>query len=166
MSFERTFTWEDASVWRSGHGLTGLQCLERVVSGEFPQPAMGRLMDIRLAEVSKGRAVFVSSPSDFHYNPMGVVHGGFAATILDSAMGCAVHSTLDAGDAYTTLELKVSYVRGLNARSGTVRAIGHTVSVGRRVAFAEATLHDAGGRLCATATSTLLVFDLEPVAGA
>ncbi|MEO8678312.1 MAG: PaaI family thioesterase [Vicinamibacterales bacterium] len=157
MSFERTFTWEDASVWRSEHGLTGLQCLARVVSGEFPQPAMGRLMDIRLAEVSKGRAVFVSSPADFHYNPMGVVHGGFAATILDSAMGCAVHTTLAAGDAYTTLELKVNYVRALTSEAGEVRCTGTVLNVGRTIAIAEGKLEGADGKLYGVATCTCLI---------
>ena len=90
------------------------------------------------------------------------VHGGYAATLLDSACGIAVHSQLSPGRSHSTLELKVSYLRGLTAGSGTVRAVGRVTSLGRRVAFAEATLHDGAGRLCATETSTLLVFDVEP----
>lgn len=157
MSFERTFTWEDGAVWRSAHDLAGLECLERVISGEFPQPAMGRLMDIRLAEVSTGRAVFVSSPSDFHYNPHGVVHGGFAATILDSAMGCAVHTTLEAGEVYTTLELKVNYVRPLTIETGEVRCTGTVLNVGRTIALAEGRIEGADGKLYGFGTSTCLV---------
>ena len=113
-------------------------------------------------EIQRGQVVLTGEPDRSVYNPMGSVHGGYAATLLDSACGLAVHSELDAGKGHTTLELKISYQRGLGERSGTVRAVGRTVSVGRRVAFAEATLHDGEGRLCATATSTLLVFDLEP----
>lgn len=93
---------------------------------------------------------------------MGSVHGGYAATLLDSACGIAVHSTLGPNRGHTTLELKVSYLRGLSEHSGTVRATGRVVSAGQRVAFADAMLHDGEGRLCATATSTLLVFDVEP----
>mgnify|MGYP003526798211 FL=1 len=102
----------------------------------------------------------------YQYNPLGAVHGGYAATLLDSACGIATHSSLGPSRGHTTLELKVSYLRGLSEDSGTVRATGRVVSVGRRVAFAEATLHDGAGRLCATASSTLLVFDVEPGRGA
>ena len=105
--------------------------------------------------------MFEGAPDRSVYNPLGAVHGGYAATLLDSACGIAVHSALGANRGHTTLELKISYLRGLSDRSGTVRATGRAVSVGRRVAFADATLHDGEGRLCATATSTLLVFDVE-----
>lgn len=154
---ERTFTWEDASIWRTARELTGLECLQRAVAGEFPQPAMGRLMDIRLVEVDKGRAVFVSTPADYHYNPMGVVHGGFAATILDSAMGCAVHTTLDAGDTYTTLELKVNYVRALTVETGELRCTGTVLNAGRTIAVAEGRLEGADGKLYGSATCTCLI---------
>ena len=105
--------------------------------------------------------VFEGAPDRSVYNPLGAVHGGYAATLLDSACGIAVHSQLGANRGHTTLELKVSYLRGLSERSGTVRATGRVVSAGRRVAFAEATLHDGDGQLCATATATLLVFAAE-----
>lgn len=121
------------------------------------QPPMGEKMGVSLIEVDYGLAVFEGTPDRSVYNPIGSVHGGYAATILDSACGIAAHSSLAPGQGYTTLELKISFVRGLTERSGRVRAVGRIVSVGRRVAFAEATLHDAEGRLCATATSTLLV---------
>ncbi|HEV2364112.1 MAG TPA: PaaI family thioesterase [Caulobacteraceae bacterium] len=106
--------------------------------------------------------VFEGTPDRSDYNPLGSVHGGYAATLLDSACGIAVHSQLQPNRGHTTLELKVSYLRGLSDRSGTVRSTGRVLSMGRRVAFAEATLHDGDGRLCATATSTLLLFDVEP----
>jgi uncharacterized protein (TIGR00369 family) len=107
-------------------------------------------------------AVFEGEPGRSVYNPIGSVHGGYAATLLDSACGCAVHSRLSADQGYTTLELKVSYHRPLSDQSGLVRAEGRVLSIGRRAAFAEAKLIDAQGRLCASATSTLLVFDRKP----
>jgi uncharacterized protein (TIGR00369 family) len=138
----------------------GLQQLSAMLTGGLQAP-IGEKLGFHLVEVERGRAVFDATPDPSVYNPFGSVHGGYAATLLDSACGIAVHSQLEANRGHTTLELKVSYLRGLDGRSGTVRATGRTLSVGRRVAFAEATLHDSEGRLCATATSTLLVFDLE-----
>ena len=138
----------------------GLEQLSAMLTGDLRAP-IGEKLGFQLVEVQRGRAVFEATPDPSVYNPFGAVHGGYAATVLDSACGIAVHSQLEANRGHTTLELKVSYVRGLNARSGRIRAIGHALSVGRRVAFAEATLQDEEGRLCATATSTLLVFDLD-----
>lgn len=139
----------------------GFQQLVAMLKGDLRAP-MGDKLGFTLVEIARGRVVFEGTPDRGVYNPLGVVHGGYAATLLDSACGVAVHSQLGANRGHTTLELKVSYQRGLTEASGTVRATGRTVSVGRRVAFAEATLHDGEGRLCATATSTLLVFDVEP----
>ena len=143
----------------------GLQQLSAMLTGELRAP-IGEKLGFHLVEVERGRAVFEATPDPGVYNPFGAVHGGYAATVLDSACGIAVHSQLGANRGHTTLELKVSYVKGLNAQSGKIRATGRTISVGRRVAFAEATLHDGEGRLCATATSTLLVFDLDSSATA
>lgn len=123
---------------------------------------MGDTLNFHLVEVDRGMAVFEGTPDGRVYNPLGAVHGGYAATLLDSACGIATHTVMEPGRGQTTLELKVSYLRGLSAESGTVRATGRVISCGRRVAFAEAELHDGAGRLCATATSTLLVFDVEP----
>jgi uncharacterized protein (TIGR00369 family) len=139
----------------------GFQQLGAMLSGELKVP-IGEKLGFTLVELERGRAVFEATPDRSVYNPLGAVHGGYAATLLDSACGIAVHSQLEANRAHTTLELKVSYLRGLSDRSGTVRATGRVLSLGRRVAFAEATLHDGEGRLCATATSTLLLFDVEP----
>jgi uncharacterized protein (TIGR00369 family) len=140
--------------------LDGLQQIRAMLSGSRKAP-MGETLGFELVAVDRGHAVFEGTPDRRVYNPLGVVHGGYAATLLDSACGIAVHSQLDAGRGHSTLELKVSYIRGLNDASGKVRAVGRVASMGRRVAFAEATLHDGAGRLCATATPTLLVFDLE-----
>lgn len=158
MKRERTFDWEDPTpLWERVAGLSGLECLRLVIAGELPQPPMARLMDIRLVEVDNGQAVFASTPGEYHYNPLGSVHGGFGATLLDSAMGCSVHSTLAAGDAYTTLELKINFLRPLTHATGEVRGIGKIVHAGRTTALAEARIEDASGKIYAFATSTCLI---------
>ena len=139
----------------------GLAQLEAMIAGGLKAP-IGQTLGFELVEVERGKVVFEGKPDRSVYNPLGAVHGGYAATLLDSACGIATHSTLGPGRGHTTLELKVSYLRGLSEDSGTVRATGRVLSSGRRVTFAEAELHDGDGRLCATATSTLLVFDVEP----
>jgi uncharacterized protein (TIGR00369 family) len=143
--------------------LSGIDQLRALMAAGTPPP-IGVTMGFTLVEIDEGRAVFRGDPDRSVYNPIGSVHGGYAATLLDSACGCAVHSRLTATQGYTTLELKVAYHRALADTSGPVRAEGRVLSIGRRAAFAEATLLDAQGRLCASATSTLLVFDLPPPA--
>lgn len=128
-------------------------------------PPIGDTLEFALVELERGRVVFEGSPSRKVFNPIGSVHGGYAATLLDSACGCAVHSSLPAGQGYTTLELKVSYHRALTDTSGPVRAEGKIISIGRRVGFSEARLIDAQGRLCASATSTLLIFPVGASTG-
>jgi len=137
-------------------GLTGLDQL-RALMASGRRPGISDALDFSLTEVVAGRAVFEGTPGPHAYNPIGMVHGGYAATLLDSACGCAVHSRLAAGQTYTTLELKVAYHKALTSQSGPLRAEGQVLSMGRRVAFAEAKLVDAGGRLHASATSTLLL---------
>ena len=136
--------------------LSGIDQLRAMIASDA-QPPIGRTLDFSLVEVEEGRAVFEGTPDGRVYNPIGSVHGGYAATLLDSACGVAVHSKLAPGQAYTTLELKVSYLRGMTVDTGPVRAEGVVLNMGRRVAFAEAKLTDAAGKLLATATSTLLV---------
>jgi uncharacterized protein (TIGR00369 family) len=140
---------------------SGLEQLRGWIEGGR-QPAIGETMQFSLVEVSQGRAVFAATPGAHAYNPIGSVHGGYAATLLDSACGCAVHSALTAEQAYTTLELKIAYHRALSATTGPVRAEGKVVSIGKRVAFAEARITDEAGCLYASATSTLLVFERTP----
>lgn len=140
--------------------LDGLGQIRAMMASGKKAPMIEKL-GLDLVAIERGQAVFEGTPDHSVYNPLGGVHGGYAATLLDSACGIAVHSQLGPGRGHTTLELKVSYVRGLSADSGTVRAVGRVTSLGRRVAFAEATLHDGSGNLCATATSTLLVFEVE-----
>lgn len=120
------------------------------------RPPIGETLDFALVEVEFGRAVFAGVPGPHAYNPMGIVHGGYAATLLDSACGIATANRLDAGETFTTLELKVAYHKPMTAQTGPVRAESIIVSMGRRVAYAEAKLVDAEGRLLASATSTLL----------
>jgi uncharacterized protein (TIGR00369 family) len=140
--------------------MSGLDLLQGMIAGRYPGPPIMQLIGFHLAEIEKGRAVFESTPAFKHYNPLGTVHGGYTATLLDSCMGCAVHTTLPKGTGYTTLEFKVSLIRALTADTGPVRAEGKTISSGRRVATAEGRLTDARGRLLAHATTTCLVFEL------
>jgi uncharacterized protein (TIGR00369 family) len=137
-------------------GLSGLEQLRAMIADDA-QPSIGRTLDFSLVEVGDGLAVFEGNPDERTYNPMGTVHGGYAATLLDSACGIATHSKLAPGQDYTTLELKVAYHRPLTASTGRVRAVGSVTSFGRRVAFAEAKLTDDKGRILASASSTLLV---------
>jgi uncharacterized protein (TIGR00369 family) len=137
----------------------GLEQLRHIFFGATPYTGIGKTLDFRPVELELGRVVFEGNPDERFYNPIGTVHGGYAATLLDSAVGCAVHSRLVAGQGYTTLELKIAYHRALTRESGPVRAEGVVISLGRRAAFAEGKLTDAQGRLCASATTTLLVFD-------
>lgn len=139
-------------------GMTGLDVLRAVAEGRLPGAPIAGLIGFRLVEATPGRAVFEGTPGERHLNPMGGVHGGYAATLLDSCMGCAVHTVLAAGQSYTTLELKVSYVRGMTAATGPVRAEGSVLNAGRRAAFAEGRLLDASGRLMAHGTTTCMVF--------
>src|SRR6266513_1875857 len=121
----------------------------RTVSWEDPRALIGALMNFNITELSEGRAVFTVEPAEYHYNPIGVVHGGLAATLLDSAMGCAVHSTLPAGASYTTLEIKVNFIRPMTAETGVVRCEANIIHVGGRTATAEGKVFDQKGKLYA-----------------
>lgn len=138
--------------------MNGLEHLRAMADGRLPLPPIMKLMGFWLAEAEEGRVVFAARPAEYHYNPIGVVHGGFAATLLDSAMGCAVHSTLPAGTGYTTLEVKVNYVRPLTRETGEVHCLGDVIHVGGRTATAQARLVDTTGQLYAHATTTCLLF--------
>ena len=155
----RTFSWEDPRpLAEAARGLSGLEFLRKVASGELPPPPISALMNFGVAEIGEGRAVFTAEPAEYHYNPIGVVHGGLAATLLDSAMGCAVHTTLPPGAGYTTLEIKVNFVRPLTAETGAVRCEARVVHVGGRTATAEGRVLDGQGRLYAHATTTCILF--------
>jgi len=157
---ERTIAWDDpVAAAARGTGLSGLEYLHAIAAGEIPPPPIAVLLGFELEEVEEGRAVFAVTPQEFHYNPIGVVHGGLAATLLDSAMGCAVHSTLPAGVGYTTLEFKVNFARPITGDTGRVVCEGTLIHRGRTVATAEGRVIAADtGKLLAHGTTTCLLF--------
>jgi uncharacterized protein (TIGR00369 family) len=155
---KREVTWDDPlAIADIGRGLSGIEYLRKLVSGELPPPPIATLMGFTVIEIEEGRAVFAVEPAEYHYNPIGIVHGGLAATLLDSAMGCAIHSTLPAGVGYTTLEIKVNFIRAMTATSGVMRCEAMIVHVGGRTATAEGKVIDANGKLFAHATTTCLI---------
>ena len=157
----RLLQWQDPlPVAVAGEAMSGLEYMQAIASGQVPPPPMAVLLNMMPVEVADGRAVFEGRPGEEHYNPIGVVHGGYAATLLDSALGCAVHTTLAAGVGYTTLSLETKFVRPLTRDIATVRAAGEVVHGGRRQATAEGRLTDAStGKLLAHATATCLIVD-------
>jgi uncharacterized protein (TIGR00369 family) len=140
--------------------MSGMEMFAAIARGDLPRPMIGGIMNMLPIAFEPGRFVFQGTPAIEHYNPLGVVHGGFAATMLDSCVGCAVHTMLPAGSGYTTLELKVNYIRAMTDKTGPVRAEGRTLSVGRQAAVAEGRLTDSSGKLLAFATTTCLVFPI------
>jgi uncharacterized protein (TIGR00369 family) len=155
----RTISWTDPVENASRlAGLTGLEAMQAIVDGTIPAPPIALTLGFRVVEVEEGRAVFRCQPAEFHYNPIGAVHGGLAATLLDSAMGCAVQTTLPAGVAYTTAELSTNFVRPIGRDAGTLRAEGTVLYRGRRQATAEGKLiAEDTGKLVAHGTTTCLV---------
>ena len=157
----RTVTWQDPmQTALAGRGRVGLDFLESMIAGEVPPPPIASLLGMSLVEVEHGRAVFTLTPDESMYNPIGVVHGGIVCTLLDSALGCALHTTLPAGKGYTSVEIKVNYLKGVTPESGLLTATGRVVRAGARVGFTEGEVLDASGALVATASSTLLLFDV------
>jgi uncharacterized protein (TIGR00369 family) len=151
-------TWEDpVALAEAGRAMPGIEFLRAIRDGKLPHPPICALLNYRLVEVEPGHAVFEIETGEQHYNPIGVVHGGIAMTLLDSAMGCAVQTRMPAGGGYTTLEAKTNLVRAVTAETGTLRAIGKVVHLGKRIATAEARLEDREGKLYAHATTTCIV---------
>lgn len=140
--------------------LSGLEFMRGIIEGRFPPPPIAAALKFELVEVERGRAIFEGVPEFAYYNPVGSVHGGYAATLLDSCMGCAVHTTLPAGQAYTTLEFKINFVRAMSDRTGRVRAEGRVVHPGKRAATAEGHIYDSQGKLLAHGTTTCMIFPL------
>ena len=141
-------------------GLTGLQMMQAMLRGDLPYAAIAKTLDFLIVEVDEGRAVFQGTPGIAHLNPMGTVHGGWFATLLDSALGCAVHTRMQPGRGYTTAELGVNLVKAITPKVPRVRAEGRVIHCGRQLATAEARLVGPDGTLYAHATTTCLVFDL------
>lgn len=140
-------------------GKTGLEQMQAMLTGQLPYSHIADTMDFIMVEISQGRTVFQSTPQLKHYNPLGSVHGGWYATLLDSALGCAVHTMMPAGRAYTTAELSVNIVRAASLKSGPLRAVGTVLHCGKQLATAEGKIVGADGKLYAHATTTCLVFD-------
>jgi uncharacterized protein (TIGR00369 family) len=157
---ERTLSWEDpVATAAAGAELAGLDYMRALVAGELPPPPIAVTMRMGPIELEEGRVLFAGEPGEEHYNPIGVVHGGYAATILDSALGCAVHTTLPVGTGYTSLGLEVKYVRPITRDTGRVLCEGRVLYRGRKQATAEATLTAAAsGKLLASGTATLMIF--------
>jgi uncharacterized protein (TIGR00369 family) len=140
--------------------MAGIDYVRAVQTGEMPPPPISQVMNFRVAELAEGRAIFIGEPGEDHYNPIGVVHGGYASTLLDSALGCAVHTTLPAGVGYTSQTLEVKFLRPITRDTGAVRAEAQVVHRGRKSATAEARLvAEASGKLLATGTSTCLILE-------
>jgi len=151
-------SWSDpAALAEAGRSMSGIEFLRAIRDGRLPAPPIAELLGFKLVEVDTGHAVFEVMPGEQHYNPIGVVHGGLAMTLLDSAMGCAVHSHMPAGGGYTTLEAKTNLVRPVTSNTGLLRAIGKVLHLGSRVATAEGRLVDGGGKVYAHATTTCIV---------
>ena len=139
---------------------TGMEIMQAMLAGELPYPHIADTMDFSLVEVGHGSATFQGTPQLKHYNPLGSVHGGWYATLLDSAVGCAIHTMMPVGRAYTTAELSVNIVRGASHKSGPLRAIGTVIHCGKQLATAEGRIVGVDGKLYAHATTTCLVFEL------
>lgn len=161
-SRKRTVSWEDPTVTAAAAvGRTGLEFVSALLSGELPPPPVMSLTGVNLVAVGDGTATFSLQPGEYHYNPIGSVHGGIIAIMLDSAAGCAVQTTLPRGVGYTSLDLSIKYLRAVRAETGQVTATGRVVHSGRRTALAHAELRDAQGRLLAQATSSCVILRPE-----
>jgi len=162
MERSHIFTWQDPMIGaKAARTMSGLEYLRAMANGGVPAAPIGALMNMQVAEVEEGRIVFTAVPEEYLYNPIGTIHGGFAATLLDSALGCAVHTMLPAGTAYTTLEIKVNYIRALTRETGKVFCEGKVIHMGGRVATAEARLTDESGKLYAHGTTTCIIMRPE-----
>jgi uncharacterized protein (TIGR00369 family) len=157
----RSVSWHDPAITALGAlERSGLETMEAIRDGELPPPPIAMLMQFDIVDLAEGRVEFSCVLDESVYNPIGVVHGGLVCTLLDTVAGCAVHTTLPQGVAYTSIELKVNYLRAVHAHSGPLTAVGTVVKPGRRVAFAEGEVRDSAGRVVATASSSLLVFPI------
>lgn len=158
---QRIVEWEDPAPGVAVMPtLSGLDYLRAMIDGVLPPPPIARLMDMTLVDAAPGTATFVCEPDESHYNPIGTVHGGLVCTLLDSVLGCAVQTTLPQGQGYTSIEIKVNYLRPVLADSGPLTCVGTVTKPGNRVAFADGVVTDASGKVVATATGSLLVFPI------
>ena len=155
----RTYSWSDPiALGEAGSTMSGLEFMQAVIAGKLPPPPIATTMDFKGAEAEEGRVVFAGQPGEFVYNPLGVVHGGYAMTLLDSAMGCAVQTMLAHGEGYTSLETSVNFVRSITKETGRVRCEGKVIHRGGRIATAEGRLvAESTGKLLAHGTTTCMI---------
>ena len=159
----RRYEWQDpAGGHEAAQASTGMELLQGVMAGKFPPPPIASTIDMQLVKVDETEAVFAITPQEFHYNPLGTMHGGVFATILDSALGCCIHARLGRGQGFTTLTLEVKYLRAATKDTGRLTCTGKVVSLGRQIATSEAEVRDARGKIYATATSTCIIFAPPP----
>jgi len=157
----RTVRWDDPiALAEQAKTMSGIEFLQALVDGTIAPPPIAELMRMRAVSAEIGTVTFTCDPDESMYNPIGTVHGGLVCTLLDTVLGCVTQTTLPLGQGYTSMDITVSYLRPVLKSSGTLTAVGRIVKPGSRAAFAEGTVHDASGKLVATATSTLLVFPL------
>jgi uncharacterized protein (TIGR00369 family) len=159
---ERTFDWEDPLIGaKEAVNMSGLDYFEAIGKGSIPVPPILRTLDFKVDSITKGVAVFSFEPQEFHFNPIGTVHGGVISAILDSAMGCSLHTLLPAGTGYTTVELKVNFLKAVTMQSGVLRSIGKVIHAGSRTALVEAQLVDSRDTIFAHSVSTCMIFNLN-----
>lgn len=159
VSRTRTVSWQDTAIGlEKGKSMSGLEYFKAVIAGEMPPAPIASLLGMGISEVGEGRIVFTLEPAEYQYNPLGTVHGGVTATLLDSAMSCAVHTMLPIGTGYTTLEMKVNYIRAITIKTGIVYCEGKVIYVGGRTATAEGRVTDGQGKLYAHGTTTCILF--------
>ena len=165
MERSKTITWQDPMVGaQKAMQMNGIDYLQAMTDGQIPLPPLLFTLDFKAVGFEKGQAIFSFEPQEFHYNPIGSVHGGVISAILDSAMGCTIHSVLEAGTGYTTLELKVNFIKAITIKTGKLQAIGKIIHSGKSTALVEAQLIDANGTLYAHAVSTCMI--LKPAGNA
>ena len=155
---KRTFTWEDPMIG-AGKAMTmnGLDYLKEIEAGIIPPPPIGLLMDFSICSIKPGEVIFDVTPSEFHYNPIGMVHGGLYATIMDSTMGSAIQTTLPAGSGYSTIDLQITYIKSARIETGTLTCVGKVIHSGRKIATGYAEVRDSKGVLYAHATTTCMI---------
>ena len=159
---KRTYDWEDPALLSTQtNKLTGLEFMEKMIKAELPFPPLLHTLDFKLISIQPGRAEFTFQPQEFHYNPLGSVHGGVITAVLDSAMGCTLHSVLPLGTGYTTIEIKVNFLKSISIKTGLMRATGVIINQGNRTALVESRLIDENGKLYAYATSTCMIIKSE-----
>jgi len=163
---KRTFSWEDPLQGaKEAMTMAGADYFQAMNDGKLPLPPLLHTLNFKVESIEKGSAVFVFEPQEFHYNPIGTVHGGVISAILDSAMGCSIHSLLAARTGYTTLELKINFLKAITVKSGLLRAVGKVIHFGSRTALVEAQLTDQNGTIFAHGVSTCLIFDFSQKGG-